>query len=134
MKNRPLSQPKMKATEPPIPVVEYAGAPVMTRRESDGHIADIEVFPFTQFMNSIKAEIMDQITNSSWHHDWLSGSNPAQRASIQMIEVSVGDQDQIDGGEMINSDSGPADPLYHLKPERPDRIDQNVKSSPADQE
>jgi hypothetical protein len=47
MKNRPLSQPKMKATEPAIPVVEYAGAPVMARRESNGHIADIEMFPFT---------------------------------------------------------------------------------------
>jgi hypothetical protein len=47
MKNRPLSEPKMKATEPAIPVMEYAGAPVMARRESDGHIADIEMFPFT---------------------------------------------------------------------------------------
>jgi hypothetical protein len=44
-------------------------------------------------MNSIKPEIMDQITNPSWYHDWLGGGNPAQRASIQMIEVSVGDQD-----------------------------------------
>src|SRR5258707_2602562 len=83
-------------------------------------------------MNSIKPEIMDQITNSPWHHDWLSGGNPAQRASIQMIEVSVGDQDQINGGEMINSGSGPAGPLYQLQPQRPNPDDQKVKSSPAD--
>jgi hypothetical protein len=47
VKNRPLSQPKMKATESAIPVVEDAGAPVMARRESDGHVTDVEMFPFT---------------------------------------------------------------------------------------
>jgi hypothetical protein len=47
MKNRPLSQTKMKATESAIPVMEDAGAPVMARRESDGHVADVEMLPFT---------------------------------------------------------------------------------------
>jgi hypothetical protein len=47
MKNRPLAQPKMKATESAISVMEDAGAPVMARRESDGHLADVEMLPFT---------------------------------------------------------------------------------------
>jgi len=46
MKNRPLPQPKVKATEPAVAVVEDASAPVMARRESDGYIANIEIFPF----------------------------------------------------------------------------------------
>jgi len=51
-----------------------------------------------------------------------------------MIEMSVGDQDQIDRGQVINSDSGSTDSLYYFKPERPDRIYQNVESTPTDQE
>jgi hypothetical protein len=36
----------MKAPEPAVPVVEHASAPMMARCESDGYIADIEMFPF----------------------------------------------------------------------------------------
>jgi hypothetical protein len=89
---------------------------MMARRESNGYIADIEVFPFPQFMDSIKTKIMDQITNSAWHHDGLSGGDPAQATSIQMVEVSVGNQNQINRRQVINANSGPTDPLYHLKP------------------
>jgi len=85
-------------------------------------------------MHSIKPKIMDQIPDPLWHHDRLGGGNPAQCAPIQMIEMSVGDQDQIDRGQVINPDPGPTDPLYYLKPERPDRIHQNVQPTPTDQE
>jgi hypothetical protein len=46
MKNRPLPQPKVKATEPAVAVVEDASAPVMAWRESDSYVANIEMFPF----------------------------------------------------------------------------------------
>jgi hypothetical protein len=63
-------------------------------------------------MDSIKPEIMDQITNPSGHHDRLSSGNPAQGTPIQMIEVSVGDQYQINRRQVVNPNSGPTDPLY----------------------
>ena len=85
-------------------------------------------------MHLIKPKIMDQIPDPLRHHDRLSRGNPAQCAPIQMIEMSVGDQDQVDRGQVINSDSGSPDSLYHFKPERPDRIYQNVESTPTDQE
>ena len=65
-------------------------------------------------MHPIKPKIVDQITDPSWHHDWLSGGNPAQGTPIQMIEVSMSDQDQINRGQVINPNSRPTDPLYHL--------------------
>jgi hypothetical protein len=85
-------------------------------------------------MHLIKPKIMDQIPDPLRHHDRLGGGDPAQRPPIQMIEMSVGDQDQIDRGQVINSDSGSTDSLYYFKPERPDRIYQNVESTPTDQE
>jgi hypothetical protein len=46
MKNSSLSQLEVKAPEPAVSVVEYASAPMMARCESDGNIADVEMFPF----------------------------------------------------------------------------------------
>jgi hypothetical protein len=134
MEERAPAKSKMKPSKTAVLIVEDASTPVMARRKGDCYIADIKMIPLAKFMDSVKPKVMDQIADSSWHYNRLSRSYSAQSTPVQMIKVSVSDQYQIDGRQMINPNSRPTNSLHHLEPERPDRVHQDVETSPANQE
>lgn len=51
-----------------------------------------------------------------------------------MIEVSVGDEDQINGRQMMNFEAWSLQSFDHLEPLRPDRIDQYINFVGLDEE
>ena len=51
-----------------------------------------------------------------------------------MIEVSVGDEDQINGRQMMNFEAWSLQSFDYLEPLRPDRIDQYISFMGLDEE
>ena len=69
---------------------------------------------------------MHQIPYAHGHDDGLIRSNAAQGTPVEMIEVSVGDEDQINGRQMMNFEAWSLQSFDHFEPLRPDRIDQYI--------
>ena len=75
----------------------------------------------------MKTEIVDQISHSDGNSNRLIGRDAPQSAPVEMIEVSVRDQDQINGRQMMNFEARSLQSFDHLEPLRPDRIDQYIE-------
>ena len=57
---------------------------------------------------------------------WLVGRYAAQRAPVEVIEMSVCNQDEINRRQMMNFEARLLQALDYLEPLRPVRIDQDV--------
>ena len=75
----------------------------------------------------MKTELVHQIPHADGHNDRLIRRNAPQRAPVEMVEVSVGDEDQINRRQMMNFEAWSLQSFDHLEPLRPDRIDQYVE-------
>ena len=49
---------------------------------------------------------MDQSPDTNWNNDRLIGCDETQSATIEMIEMRVGDENEIDRREMMDMKSG----------------------------
>ena len=85
-------------------------------------------------MNDIKTEIVNQVPDPDRDYDWLIGCDSTQSPPIEMVEMSVRDEDKIDRRQMINLETGALQTLDHLQPHRPIWIDQDVHRFHLDQE
>jgi hypothetical protein len=74
----------------------------------------------------VEAEIMHQVPYADRHNDWLIGGYAAQRAPVEMIEMSVSNQDEINRWQMMNFEAWLLQALDYLEPLRPVWIDQNI--------
>ena len=77
---------------------------------------------------------MHQIPHAHGHDDGLICSDAPQSAPIEMIEVSVSDEDQVNGRQMMNFEAWSLQSFDHLEPLRPDRIDQYIDFVGLDEE
>jgi hypothetical protein len=68
----------------------------MARCERNFERAQLDCLPVIELVHDVKTEIVHQISNAHWHNDWLIGRYPAQRAAVEMIEMSVCNQEEID--------------------------------------
>jgi len=109
-----------------VAVVEDSGAPVTRRGKGDFESAMLEALPIAQFMDPIESQIMHEIADMFGDGDGLVAGYCTQRAAIQMIEMRVGDQDEINGREIAEFDPGMLDPLDHLEPSRPIGINEHA--------
>ena len=69
---------------------------------------------------------MHQIPYPHGHDDRLIRSHAPQSAPVKMIEVSMGDEDQINRRQMMNFEARSFQSFDHFEPLRPDRIDQDI--------
>ena len=69
---------------------------------------------------------MHQIPHAHGHDDGLIRSNAPQSAPVEMIEVSVGDEDQVNGRQMMNFEAWSLQSFDYLEPLRPNWVDQYV--------
>src|SRR4029450_6265077 len=76
--------------------------------------------------HDVKTEIMHQISHTHRHDDWLIGGYPPQRAPVEMIEMSVCNQDEINRRQMMNFETWLLEALDYLEPLRPVWIDQHI--------
>ena len=44
---------------------------------------------------------MNKVANSSGHDNGLIGGNPAEAATVEMIKMGVGNENEVDGGKVV---------------------------------
>ena len=69
---------------------------------------------------------MNKVANSSGHDNGLIGGNPAEAATVEMIKMGVGDENEVDGGKVVVGESSVAEAPNDKKPVGPVGIDKNV--------
>ena len=85
-------------------------------------------------MNDVETEIVDQVAHAHWYHNRLIRRYARQCAPVEMIEMRMRHKDKIDRGQMVNFKTRLFEPLDHLQPLGPNRIDQDVELVCLDQE
>jgi hypothetical protein len=86
----------------------------------------LKALPVAQFVDPVESQIMHEIADVFGHGNGLVAGYGAQRAAIQMIEVGMGDQHEIDGGEVAELDPGMLDAFNDLEPFCPIGIDEHA--------
>lgn len=110
----------------PVQVGHLAGAPVFGGDESDGRARKPQAFPPFHFVHFFKAQTVDQIANTVRDDNGLVGGNPAQTLAVEMIEMGVGDKNQVDVGQMMMRETGMAQSADHQEPIGPVGVDQDI--------
>ena len=103
-----------------------AGAPVVAWRKRNFKWTQFHRLPVIELVHDVETELMHQIPHAYGHDDGLICCNAPQSAPVEMIEVSVGDEDQVNGRQMMNFEAWSLQSFDHLEPLRPDRIDQYI--------
>ena len=74
----------------------------------------------------LKTEVVHQVSHAHRHNNRLIGRDAAQRAPVEMIEMSVSHQNEINRWQMMDFEARLFETLDHLEPHRPVRIDQDI--------
>jgi hypothetical protein len=77
-------------------------------------------------VHDVKPEFVHQIAYAHGHDDWLICCYAQQSAPVEMIKVSVRNEHQVNGRQMMNFEAGPFQSFDHLEPLRPVRVDQDI--------
>jgi len=115
-----------ESTEVAMQVCQKPRAPVMTRCERNFERTQLDCLPVIKLVNDMKPEIVHQVSYPHRYNDWLVGRYAAQRAPVEVIEMSVCNQDEINRRQMMNFEARLLQALDYLEPLRPVRIDQDV--------
>jgi hypothetical protein len=86
-----------------------------------------KAFPGLQLDHAIKPEIVGQVAHTPRHHANLWGWQFAECRPVKMIEMSVGEQDEIDRRQVADAAAGAFDSLQKEKPVGEIGIDENVQ-------
>lgn len=104
-------------------VVNISRAPMMTGRVDDVHAVDFQIVPDSQLMDCGEAELSDEGSAAHGDDDALAGLEDFQAGLVEVIEVGVGDEDEIDERHAFEFQAGLALAFYGAVPLRPVRID-----------
>ena len=115
-----------KASKSAVAIVQDACAPMPRGCQGDFERAVLEALPVAQFVNPVESQIMYQIANVLWDRDRLIAGYRAQRAAIKMIEVSMGDEYEIDGRKVAELNPGILHAFDDLEPFCPIGIDKHA--------
>ena len=107
-------------------ICDFSRTPVFGRDKGDGRPRKTEAFPPLHFIDFFKSKPVHKIADSIGNDNGLVGGDSAEAPPIEMVEVGVGDEDQIDRWEVMVGKSSMAQPADHEKPVGPVRVDQNV--------
>ena len=124
-------------TNPPnaaMRVREKSRAPMGAGRQRNLHRTELHGLPVIEFVHDVEAEIVHQIADANRHDDRLIRRDLGQSAPVEMIEMRVRHENEIDRRQMMNFEARLLEPLDHLQPFRPDRIDQHVRFVRLNQE
>src|ERR1700730_6782778 len=98
----------------------------MTRCERNFEWTQLDCLPVIELVHDVKTEIVHQVSHAHRHNDWLVGRYAAQRAPVEMDEMSVSNQDEINRWQMMNFEARLLHSLDCLEPLRPVWIDQDI--------
>ena len=105
---------------------DFPGTPVFGGNKGDSRPRKAESFPPIHFIDFFKSKSVHEIADSVGYDNGLVGGDAAEAPSVEMIEVGVGDENQINRGEVMVGKSGMAQAADHEEPVGPVRVDQNV--------
>jgi len=126
MKNRPAIQAKNETAEAAMGVSQKTRSPMMRRCERNSKRTELDRLPFIELVHDVESQAVDQAPDADRNDDGLIGGNRPQRSPIEMIEMRVGDENEINRGQMMNIKTGFLEAFDHAEPHRPDRIDQDI--------
>ncbi len=113
---------------------DFPGAPVFGGHKGDGCPRKTEPFPPLHFIDFFKSEPVNKIANSGGNDNGLVGGDSSEAAPVEVVKVGVGDENQIDRGEVMMGKTCMAQSTDHQKPVGPVRVDQNVPLMALDEE
>ena len=105
---------------------QETGAPVVTRGERNLERPEFDHLPVIELVHDMKAQIMHEVSYAHRHNNRLIRRNTPQCASVEVIEVGMRNENKINRRQMMNFEAWLFQPLDHLEPFRPNRVDQDV--------
>src|SRR5438093_631619 len=105
---------------------QETGAPVVTGGERNLKRPEFDRLPVIELVHNMKAQIMDEVSYAHRHNNRLIRRNAPQGAPVEVIEVGMRNEDKINRRQMVNFETWLFQPLDHLEPFRPNRVDQDV--------
>jgi len=122
-----------EAAEPAILIVEDACAPMAAGGEGDLPSVAAKGLPPLELDDAAEAEAASELAHAPGHEAELGGGDAPQGAFMEMVEVGMGQQDQIDGRQIANGKSGALEAFEQEKPVGEDRVDEDVEVGELDQ-
>ena len=86
------------ATVAPVEIGDLAGSPMLGGDKSDSGSGKAEAFPPFHLIHLLKAESVDQISHPGGNHNRLIGGDLTKTSAIEMVEMGMGDENEIDVG------------------------------------
>ena len=123
-----------KAAESPVAIMEDSCSPVTRRGERDLKSAVLKTLPMPQLVDSIESQVMDEIAHMLRHGDGLVAGDGAQSAPVQVIEVRMGNKNEIDCREIAEFDSRMLNTLDDFEPLRPVGVNEHTVFGGLNQE
>lgn len=117
----------------PMVIRDLACSPVFGGNKGDGRRGETKPFPPIHFVDFFETNAMNKIPNARGNHNRLVGGNPTEASAVQVIKMSVGDQNQINVGQMMMGETGMTETTHDQQPVGPVRIDENVSMRSLDQ-
>jgi len=115
-----------KSAKVAVRIRKKPSTPVMTRRERNLERPQLDCLPVIELVHDVKTEVVHQVSHTDRHNDRLVGRHAAQRAPVEMIEMSVSHQNEINRWQMMDFEARLLQTLDYLEPHRPVRINQDI--------
>ena len=100
--------------------------PMFCRNKCDGRTRKAESLPPFHFIDFFKAKSVNQIPHSRGNDDGLVRCDLPEAPAVKVIEMGMGDQNKVNGGEVVMSQAGVAESSNNEEPVGPGRVDENV--------
>jgi len=113
---------------------DFPGTPVFGGDKGDGRSRKTEAFPPLHFIDFFKSKTVHEIADTGGTDNGLVGGDSAEAAPVEVVEVGVGDEDQIDRGEVMVGKTGMTQAPDHEKPVGPVWVDQDISLMALDEE
>ena len=115
-----------KSTEVAMQVCKKSRAPAVTWRERNLKRSESHRLPVIKLMHNVETKIVHQISDAHGHDNRLIRGDAPQGTSVKMIKVRMGYQDEVNRRQMMNLEAWLFQSFDHLKPFRPDWVDQDI--------
>lgn len=117
-----------------VAVAQDSGAPVLAGGEGDAEGAASEGLPPFEFDDAVEAEAAGEVSDAPGHDGDARREESAERWLMEVIEVGVGEQDQVCLRQITDAQAGVFLALHEEEPIGEVGVDQEVRVRPLDEE
>lgn len=123
-----------ESAEAAVDVVEDAGTPMVGGREGDADVFVLDGFPDGEFVDDVEAEVLHEAADIFGDDDGLLVGDGAEGFFVEVVEMGVGDEDEVDVGEVVELESGVLDAFDDFEPLGPVGVDEDGGAGGLDEE